>query len=104
MNIILFKKSSSGTVAANTETPTTCLRWRPTGHSTIKSILVSVNADGSICHWHAPSGKLLYRIKEEENALLCCDFNNDGSRFATAGKDFHVRVYDDDTKSMLIDF
>lgn len=35
---------------------------------------------------------------------MCLDFNKDGSLFATAGKDFHVRIYDDDTKSVLVDF
>lgn len=32
------------------------------------------------------------------------DYNSDGSQFVTSGKDFHVRIYDEDTKSVVIDF
>lgn len=35
---------------------------------------------------------------------MCLDYNDKGDRFAAAGKDFHVRIYDDDTKSVLVDF
>lgn len=76
------------------QTPTTCIRWRPPVHSSTKQILVSTNSDGSICHWHAPSGKLLHKIVLKDNCLLCLDYNLIGSAFAVAGKDFHVRVYD----------
>ncbi len=44
--------------------PTTCLKWRPNIHNKTKDILVSSNADGSIIHWHVPSGKPLHRIIE----------------------------------------
>lgn len=43
-------------------------------------------------------------MTEENHSILSLDINQDGSKFATAGKDFHVRVYDDDTKSIEIDF
>lgn len=86
------------------QTPTTCIRWRPPIHSSSKQILVSVNSDGSICHFHAPSGKLLHKMNLKDNCLLCLDYNMLGSQFAVAGKDFHVRVYDEDTKSVLVDF
>ena len=56
----------------------------------MKQILVSVNSDGTIMHWHAPTGKMLYKSVEPNQSLMCLDFNNDGSKFATAGKDFHV--------------
>lgn len=84
--------------------PITCLRWRPhTGISKTKHVLVSSCADGNISHWHVPSGKLLHRITEPENQVLCLDYNRDGSNFATAGKDRKVRIYDENTKSLLVE-
>jgi WD40 repeat protein len=42
----------------------------------------------------------MFSIKEEENSLLCCDFDRTGERFATAGKDCHIRVYDESSKKV----
>lgn len=40
------------------------------------NVLVSVQADGSIKHWHATSGKCLHsRVDDPENHLFCLDFN-----------------------------
>ena len=41
---------------------------------------------------------------ENEHSILCMDYNLDGSRLATAGKDFNVRVYDEDIKSVSVIF
>jgi len=84
--------------------PTTQLRWRP--HSTqskTKSVLISVNAefDGQIMHWHIKSGKCLHTITEPGNQLFCLDYFNDGSQFATAGRDRLVRIYDESTKRLV---
>lgn len=84
--------------------PTTQLRWRPhSAQSKTKSVLISVNAefDGQILHWHIKSGKCLHTITEKGNQLFCLDYFNDGSQFATAGKDRLVRVYDEATKRMV---
>ena len=35
---------------------------------------------------------------------MCLDYNSEGSMFVTGGKDFHVKVYDEDTKSVCVDF
>lgn len=51
-------------------------------------------------------------MNEPDNGIMCMDFNLDGSRMATAGKDFHVyltiyfqvRIYDEDLKSVILDF
>jgi COMPASS component SWD3 len=84
--------------------PITSLRWRPhTGVSKTKQVLVSSCADGNVSHWHVPSGKLLHRIVEHENQVLCLDYNPDGTSFATAGKDRKIRVYDENTKSQLVE-
>jgi len=84
--------------------PITSLRWRPhTGISKTKHVLVSSCADGNVSHWHVPSGKLLHRMSEPDNQILCLDYNTDGSNFATAGKDRKIRIYDEGTKSLLVE-
>jgi len=84
------------------EVPTTCLRWKPSGSSKTRNVLVAGCADGSITHWHVSSGKLLHKIQEKTNQILCMDYNSDGSMFAAAGKDYIVRVYDENTKSVSV--
>jgi len=82
--------------------PLTCMRWRPqTGLSKTKQVLVTGCGDGTVTHWHIPSGKMLHRMTEPDNQILCLDYNRDGSNFATAGKDRKVRIYDEGTKSLL---
>lgn len=67
------------------------------------NVLVTAQADGSLKHWHATSGKCLHaRCDEPDNHLYCIDFNLDGSVLATAGRDAHVRLYDEATKSLLM--
>lgn len=40
----------------------------------------------------------------ENNQVLCIDFVEDGTKFATGGKDYHVRVYDDETMKVIMDY
>ena len=65
---------------------------------------MSSDADGNITHWHAPSGKKLHTMKDKDNSILCMDYNYDGSRLATGGRDFFVRVWDDDIKALSYEF
>jgi len=108
--------------------PTTALRFRPpSAASKTKNVLLAVStlqggpgsvrasmfltiacvvcdcvdADGSAQHWHITSGKCLHTINDPDNQLFCVDYKNDGSLFATAGKDRTVRVYDEATKSLV---
>lgn len=81
--------------------PTTMVKWRPTnGPGITKNVLISVNANGSLQHWHTTSGKLLHTIYDELNQLLCADFKPDGTKFVTAGADMIVRVYDEQTRKL----
>ena len=65
-------------------------------------MLLSVCADGTIQHWHATSGKCLQSMKpDKDNHLYCVDYNVDGSNFVVAGRDMHLRVYDEATKSLV---
>jgi COMPASS component SWD3 len=81
--------------------PVTGIRFRPLGASKTKNVLLAVNADGSVNHWHVTSGKCLHTIKDEQNQLYCVDYRPDGAVFATAGKDYTVRVYDEATKTLM---
>lgn len=99
-----FVLNSADKESGGTPLPTTQLRWRP--HSTqskTKSVLISVNCefDGQILHWHIKSGKCLHTITERGNQLFCLDYFDDGSQFATAGRDRLVRVYDEATKRLV---
>jgi WD40 repeat protein len=60
-----------------------------------------IDTDGKVRHWHATSGKKLSEITEEDNQVLACDFHSDGSRFVTAGSDYTLRVYDENTQESI---
>jgi COMPASS component SWD3 len=65
------------------------------------NVLVSTQADGTLKHWHATSGKLLHcRLDNPDNHLFCLDFNNEGTQVAVAGRDTYIRIYDEATKSL----
>lgn len=85
--------------------PLTCLRWRPAAAAGTKNVLLSANSDGTVQHWHVTSRKCLHTIKEEDengkpNQVYALDYRGDATAFATAGKDYAVRVYDEATKSV----
>lgn len=82
------------------QTPTTCLRWHPNKQN--NQLLLSGNADGSILLWNAVKGKQHHRLIEK-NSIFSLDYSADGTKYATGGKDFHVRVYDDETQQQVID-
>ena len=77
--------------------PITCLRWKPFNRTT----LLTVNAEGFIIQLHSKSGKILQKIEEENNPLMCVDYSYDGFLFATGGNDKIVRLYDDNTKTLI---
>jgi len=82
--------------------PTTSVRFRPLGSaSKTKNVLLAVSATGAVQHWHITSGKCLHTIDDENNPLFCVDYRNDGAMFATAGKDYKVRIYDEATKTVI---
>eukprot|EP00386_Alphamonas_edax_P006640 GDKI01021449.1.p1 GENE.GDKI01021449.1~~GDKI01021449.1.p1 ORF type:complete len:385 (+),score=92.15 GDKI01021449.1:75-1229(+) len=104
--IIKIYATNSGkhqfTLNTGSTAPTTQLRWRPHTNSTrTKNVLISVNADGVVQHWHITSGKCLHQISEEGNQLFCIDYMRDGSQFAVAGKNREIHVYDEATKQLV---
>ncbi|KAG8469846.1 hypothetical protein KFE25_006301 [Diacronema lutheri] len=84
--------------------PSTAMRFRPASASTkTRNVLLTANADGCIQHWHVTSGKCLHTIVEPDNQVFAIDYKADGSKFATAGKDYTVRIYDEATKTKVAD-
>ncbi|KAF4654305.1 hypothetical protein FOL47_010038 [Perkinsus chesapeaki] len=82
--------------------PVTQLRWRPEGSSAkTKKVLVSVNSEGVVSHWHVTTGTCMHEVTEENNQLFCVDYSVDGSQFATAGRERGVTVYDENTKAKI---
>lgn len=83
--------------------PTTLIRWRPTNNFAVtKNVILTVNANGAVQHWHTTSGKLLNTIYDDLNQLLSADYNNDGSQFVTGGSDTVLRVYDEQTRQEIL--
>ena len=89
---------------SNTALPTTAIRFRPVTTTTrTKNVFLAANAVGAVQHWHMTSGKCLHSIDDENNQIYALDYNNDGSKFVTAGKDTVLRCYDEATKTMLME-
>lgn len=84
--------------------PTTCIRFRPQNyHSSTqtRNVFLTANAAGAVQHWHMTSGKCLHTFTDEENEINALDYNDDGSQFATGGRDTKIRIYDEATKSLV---
>jgi WD40 repeat protein len=100
---------SNGSIAYNVEggsnvaLPTTCIRFRPVTSATqTKNVFLSANAAGAVQHWHMTSGKCLHTFTDEENQVYGLDYNEEGTQFATAGKDTKIRIYDEATKTNVV--
>ena len=88
---------------SNVALPTTALRFRPPDgtNARTKNVFLAANAAGAVQHWHMTSGKCLHSFSDEDNQVYTLDYNEEGSQFATAGKDKVVRVYDEATKTLV---
>jgi len=87
------------------EIPITAVRWRPTSKLLkTEQVLVTGGTNGHIDYWHAPTGKKICRITEEDNEIYSLDYRQDGQKLATGGKDMCVRVYDEATKKEEVKF
>lgn len=98
---IIIYDTSNGNFIKNmslSEYPISSMRWKQSGQ---KSILVVVHSDGKVSQWFAQAGKFLYSFEEKDNFIMCLDYDNYGKNFATGGSDNQVRVYDDETKTLI---
>jgi COMPASS component SWD3 len=99
-NKMVYELNTAG--SEELKLPVTSLRFRPeTDPSKPKNIVLCAGSGGVIQHWHITSGKLLNTIVEHENQVYALDYRNDSRIFATGGKDFKVRVYDEATRSLI---
>lgn len=88
---------------SNIALPTTCVKFRPvTATTRTKNVIIAANAAGTIQHWHMTSGKCLHSMEEEDkNQVYAIDYDAEGAKFVTTGKDKSIRVYDEATKSLI---
>ena len=77
--------------------PVTSIKWNKKKDTT----LLVGSADGYVTHWHTSTGKVLHSMHEIDNAINSVDYTRDYKRFATAGNDVVVRVYDESMKSII---
>ena len=84
----------------NTKLPCTSVRFHP-NHST----LLVCGSDGTLekRDIRAPEAAV-WHFKEVGNEVYCCDYRRDGTLFATAGADGTLRVYDDITNQILLEY
>lgn len=87
---------------SNVALPTTSLRFRPlTTQARTKNVFIAANASGFIQHWHMTSAKCLHTIEDSDNQVFAIDYNDEGTKFVTAGRDTTLRVYDEATKQQV---
>jgi hypothetical protein len=85
---------TQGSEELSVQLPITAMRFRHGGNS--RGVLLACSADGSVRHWHVPTGKCLSTIYEgSDQQIFACDYRQDGQMFATGGKDKRVRLYDE---------
>lgn len=101
MVVFNLEKKDSIKIMKASDYPVTSVRWKPHSEQKPKNILVSVTADGKITHWHTSTGKVLHTMEEADNPIMCVDYNVNGTQFATGGSDKLVRLYDDNTKTLI---
>ncbi|KAM5163084.1 uncharacterized protein ACMZJ9_005886 [Mantella aurantiaca] len=70
-------------------------------HPNNSNILVGAGADGLVSFYDIRSEINVLTLTEPENEIHALDYSMDGSVFATAGKDRHIRLYDSHTNEIL---
>lgn len=65
------------------------------------SSIIATTADGKIGTWHSQTGKVMHMIEDIKNPLMCIDVNYNNTLFAVGGHDKVVKLYDDETKTLI---
>lgn len=81
----------------------TSIRFRPEygdNHNRSRNVFITANTAGKLQHWHMSSGKCIYTQEDAGNQLYIADYDNEGNRYVTAGRDHKIRIYDEATKSL----
>lgn len=93
--------------SSSDSSPISCLRWRPVWSGpNLKpsSVLTSISSNGHIQHWHPATNKVMNDIPdhmEKKNNLYALDYLRDGRKYAVAGLDRKIYVYDSQTKDLV---
>uniref|UniRef100_H3AGS5 Anaphase-promoting complex subunit 4 WD40 domain-containing protein n=1 Tax=Latimeria chalumnae TaxID=7897 RepID=H3AGS5_LATCH len=70
-------------------------------HPKNKNRLVATGADGIVSIYDLEKRGLVFTTAEEGNEINTLDFCRDGSIYATAGKDRHIRLYDSNSNQIM---
>lgn len=99
-HIVVYDVHSGNTIKYMqlSDYPISSMRWKTAGN---KPILVVVHSDGKVSQWYPNAGKILYSFEEKDNFIMCLDYDHKGNIFATGGSDNTVRLYDDETKTLI---
>lgn len=102
--------------------PISSLCFRPLHGANNVPVILSVSAAGQVCHWHSSRGTQIHSFYESvaeasplstrplsstsmigkmHNEVYGVDYNIDGTHYATGGRDCTVKVYDENTNSLL---
>lgn len=79
--------------------PVTSIRFNPKD----PKFFIASSADGVIKEWTTKNSISKWSMQEPDNQIYCLDFQSAGSLFASAGRDAHVRVYDNESKKQVLD-
>ena len=83
--------------------PVTSLHWRPGRNTKTKNIILATTCEGAVYHFHVSSGKILHMITLP-TGVLCSDFSPDGNFFALGCDDSSIRIFDENTKSLVKEY
>lgn len=67
-----------------------------------QSMILCAYSDGVIHEYVSPVGKIHSTIIEEGNQTFVLDIDPFEEKFATGGKDYRVRIYDLETKELIV--
>ncbi|KAG5176105.1 WD40-repeat-containing domain protein [Tribonema minus] len=112
---VLTTRSSTLHDALEMSLPCTSLAFRPDGDGTLTAnVLVAGFADGTLQHWHAPSGKRLSKMAvggSDPNTsasagvfgleILSVAYAHSGDCFSAGGSDGKVRLFSEETRQAL---
>jgi len=85
-----------------------CIKWRQMGYTNEagitrkQSMILCAYSDGTINEYSSPVGKLSSSIVEEHNETFVIDVDPFDEKLASGGKDCRVRLYDLETKELIM--
>ena len=83
--------------------PITTIKFQPVapGSKDQQNLLLACTAGGKLFQYHATTGQLIWKSKEEGNKVFASGYMCDGNRFVTGGSDSTLRIYDATTRKRI---